>query len=605
MKLLKYIFPLLLLPALSQTTSKTLFYDSNWKGCEQSEASFFRVYETDSSGKPVGQIEDHFISGELQGTAQGAIYIDSNDDSNSKFFGKIVGYYKNGQIQFENWRDKDGNTLISKSYDDSGELVEDSYYSLESEFYRTDRHYRNSIKTGEGTFDSNGDIHGFLKLYHPNGYIYQLYEFNHGDYIGPFYTECDEFGKCELVVFEDFANDADLNDWPIYSESEFSSEIIWDEGLLLTSNSNTGFKETIRIPLNQSDDFSIETTVEFISGDQNSGHGLIWGFKDWNNYQYFLISGNGYYKIGRLYEGIRIDLTDWIFHPQLNQGYKKNRLKVIRLGDKLFYSINSELIISSDYYRLSGNHIGFMTTSGIKKVLYNNLIIRKELNISSKSEPTSIPSIESNWKGNGSGIFINGNGYIATNYHVVEKSYQIEVEYIQAGNRYNYSAEIVNSDKQNDLSIIKINDTQFKPLQLKYNLSTNIVDVGTSVFALGYPMALSIMGSEVKFTDGKVSAKTGYKGDVSTYQTTTPIQPGNSGGPLFDYNGNLIGINSSGLSYEIADNVSYSIKSSYLKNLIEVLPESINIPSDRSISDLPLTEQIKVLSEYVVLIKIK
>ena len=51
------------------------------------------------------------------------------------------------------------------------------------------------------------------------------------------------------------------------------------------------------------------------------------------------------------------------------------------------------------------------------------------------------------------------------------------------------------------------------------------------------------MGKDIKFTDGKISSKTGYDGDIANYQTTTPIQPGNSGGPLFDYNGNLIGIN--------------------------------------------------------------
>ena len=57
-------------------------------------------------------------------------------------------------------------------------------------------------------------------------------------------------------------------------------------------------------------------------------------------------------------------------------------------------------------------------------------------------------------------------------------------------------------------------------------------------------MALTGMGEEIKFTDGKISSKSGYAGDLRLYQTTTPLQEGNSGGPLFDYNGHLIGINS-------------------------------------------------------------
>jgi len=87
------------------------------------------------------------------------------------------------------------------------------------------------------------------------------------------------------------------------------------------------------------------------------------------------------------------------------------------------------------------------------------------------------------------------------------------------------------------------------------------------------------MGEEVKFTDGRISSKTGFQGNISTYQTTTPLQPGNSGGPLFDFSGNLIGINSSGLSKEVTDNVSYSIKSNSLLNLFDGLPD-IEIPSN-------------------------
>jgi S1-C subfamily serine protease len=75
--------------------------------------------------------------------------------------------------------------------------------------------------------------------------------------------------------------------------------------------------------------------------------------------------------------------------------------------------------------------------------------------------------------------------------------------------------------------------------------------VGSNVFALGYPMALSLMGEEVKFTDGKISSKTGFQGDITTYQISVPIQPGNSGGPLFDYDGNIVGITNAGINKAI------------------------------------------------------
>ena len=118
-------------------------------------------------------------------------------------------------------------------------------------------------------------------------------------------------------------------------------------------------------------------------------------------------------------------------------------------------------------------------------------------------------------------------------------------------------------------------------------------------------MALSIMGKEIKITDGIISSKSGFDGDITTYQITAPIQGGNSRGPLFDDMANFIGINSSGIRKDIADNVGYTIKSSYILNLIDVLPKSIELPSNKKLASLPLTKQISEISKYVVLIKVK
>ena len=118
-------------------------------------------------------------------------------------------------------------------------------------------------------------------------------------------------------------------------------------------------------------------------------------------------------------------------------------------------------------------------------------------------------------------------------------------------------------------------------------------------------MALTVMGKEIKVTDVMISSKTGFDGNITTYQITAPIQGGNSGGPLFDEQANLIGINSSGIRKDIADNVAYSIKTSNVSNLLDVLPKSIELPSSTKLKSLPLTEQIKEISKYVVLVKVK
>ena len=210
------------------------------------------------------------------------------------------------------------------------------------------------------------------------------------------------------------------------------------------------------------------------------------------------------------------------------------------------------------------------------------------------------------WAGNGSGVIISKSGYIITNHHVIEDADEIEVEFILNDEVQKFNAEIVQIDKTNDLAILKIFDMNFDGVEeLPYNFKTRSSDVGTKVYAFGYPMALSIMGKEMKVTDGMISSKTGFDGNITTYQITAPIQGGNSGGPLFDEKGNLIGINSSGIRKDIADNVAYSIKTSYVLNLIDILPKSIELPSNTKLESLPLTEQIKEISKYVVLIKVK
>jgi S1-C subfamily serine protease len=216
------------------------------------------------------------------------------------------------------------------------------------------------------------------------------------------------------------------------------------------------------------------------------------------------------------------------------------------------------------------------------------------------------PKSSNNWAGNGSGIIISKSGHIITNHHVIKDAEKIEVEFMLDNELQKLNAEVIQIDKTNDLAVLKIFDRNFDGVnEPPYNFKFRGSDVGTKVYAFGYPMALSIMGKEIKVTDGMISSKSGFDGNITTYQITAPIQGGNSGGPLFDEHANLIGINSSGLKKDIADNVAYSIKTSYVSNLLDVLPKSIELPSSTRLKYLPLTKQIKEISKYVVLIKVK
>ncbi len=229
------------------------------------------------------------------------------------------------------------------------------------------------------------------------------------------------------------------------------------------------------------------------------------------------------------------------------------------------------------------------------------LVREMELDKTTKTN-RPVPEDERQYQATGSGFFITTNGVIATNYHVVDGATGVDVFVNSDNGVKKYSAKVLISDKTNDISLLQIEDSSFSQIPaLPYAVNTSIQDVGTSVFALGYPMS-NILGEEIKVTDGIISSKTGYQGDIVTYQISVPIQPGNSGGPLFDKQGNLVGITNAGVPD--AQNVGYAIKTSYLKNLIDVAPTTISLPANNSISGLSFTEKIKRLTPYIVLIKI-
>ena len=200
----------------------------------------------------------------------------------------------------------------------------------------------------------------------------------------------------------------------------------------------------------------------------------------------------------------------------------------------------------------------------------------------------------------GSGIVI-GKRYIATNNHVVEGAKSLVVKGVNGDMNTSYKVQVVISDKNVDVAIVKIIDEKFEGFDmLPYGFQTTTVDVGTEIFVLGYPRT-DIMGNEVKVTNGTISAKTGYKNNVSLYQMSAPIQPGNSGGPVFDYNGNLIGISVAQIRNDIAQNVNYAVKLSYLQTLVESCNENIELSGDNIISSFSLADKVKAITPYVVM----
>jgi len=163
----------------------------------------------------------------------------------------------------------------------------------------------------------------------------------------------------------------------------------------------------------------------------------------------------------------------------------------------------------------------------------------------------------------GTGFFISSNGQILTNEHVVNGAQYITIS-IEGKE---YECQTVYKNENDDIAVIKIKDTTF--LSNPINISIKKYEVGNNVIALGYPLA-SAMGKELKMSVGIINSNKGFQDDERYFQFSAPIDPGNSGGPVLDTSGNLIGLITS--KYKTGTNVGYALKlNSILQNITGVV----------------------------------
>ncbi|WP_371376279.1 ankyrin repeat domain-containing protein [Thalassotalea aquiviva] len=169
----------------------------------------------------------------------------------------------------------------------------------------------------------------------------------------------------------------------------------------------------------------------------------------------------------------------------------------------------------------------------------------------------------------GSGFFINKHGDMVTNHHVIDKCEFVKVRH----NNELYGASVVVFDNKNDLAVVsaELDNNAFSNLSAQQYPS-----LGESVTVLGYPLN-SILGNSLKLTTGILSSHTGIQGDSSVYQISAPIQSGNSGGPVYDEAGEVLGVAVSTLdplvmakhTGSLPQNVNYAVKSTVLTNFLK------------------------------------
>lgn len=213
----------------------------------------------------------------------------------------------------------------------------------------------------------------------------------------------------------------------------------------------------------------------------------------------------------------------------------------------------------------------------------------------------------------GSGFVISGNGLIITNYHIIRGKKEIDVYFPSIDK--SFIAKVALEDKNNDIALLALEDfhiSDYFTEDIPFIISnTSNIRLGQEIFTLGYPLG-EILGKSVKLSTGDISSLYGIKDDPRLMQISNPIQPGNSGGPLLNANGEIVGVVISTLNaryfYDnesiIPQNVNFAIKGNYVYNLISILPEYQELSNRKNLLlGKSLEDKIELVSPFIVTIK--
>ena len=579
-------------PILNQEVTE--YFDDNWSRCKKNEASYYRKITYLKPNIPTGEIKEFYISGNLL-SKYFASYVDYNDE-NLTFYspgGRKV-YYENGNLDFEHDHNYKGlDEGLFKSYHDNGTLKTKCYYI-------------------------NGMISGTRLDYEDKGVLthYAVYE-NGGIQDGKYYQYKDNLWTAEYD--ENFKENFSFWD---PKDKNINTSILDGGGFYAGFEEAGYYLKTKENVIDKDLQFRYASEISTLKKDfkKDACVGFIFDYKNKDNYAYIWIDKKLKVNFIKIIEG-ETKLFGETYQIKLSPEEKKNNVLTFNLVINFFYDgitfyINNQEVNFLKKWDWIGNESGVMAAGDISFVIntihttefygpeasqkFNDYLEKNVLNDDFSAE-------DSGYDSQGTGFFISDDGFIATNFHVIEDAKVIDIQLNVNGKIEKYRADVVVSDNINDLAILKITSNDFKMDKgVPYGLQFGNEDVGSEVFTMGYPLA-DVMGNEIKFTDGKISSKSGINGDIRMYQISTPIQSGNSGGPLFNTNGNVVGIVSATLNRENynSENVNYALKSNILKNLIDSSPEKITIKELSIEGKTTISDKIKSYQSFIPMILIK
>lgn len=239
----------------------------------------------------------------------------------------------------------------------------------------------------------------------------------------------------------------------------------------------------------------------------------------------------------------------------------------------------------------------------------NYKILRGEVNVLKKSHNQILKDIKENKanakpefapsKYSGTGFLVSSNGYIVTAYHVVKSSDSVFIENEKFGR---LRVSLVYKNPDTDVALLLITDEQFKNLSsVPFAIRSTEGVLGEAVYTLGYPR------NEIVYGDGTISAASGYEQNENSYQISIPVNPGNSGGPMIDQQGAVVGI-INGVQTDVRG-TAFAVKSNVLLEEIKSIPlDSLSPPlkvnSVSQLAGMSRVNQIKRWKDYVFMVKV-
>ncbi len=297
-------------------------------------------------------------------------------------------------------------------------------------------------------------------------------------------------------------------------------------------------------------------------------------------------------------------------HPVLRISRTERVLREFWSGHRATVGVAASVAVLAVFGSLLG--IEWWRAANTKPSMYGYTMLRRELNQLQNNQRAlsrslnqvdaakgGAPAPVNNGKFSGTGFALTADGYLVTSAHVIQGADSLLVE---GRDHQRYKAETVFADAKHDLAILRIKDAKFSGFgRLPYVFKGGQADLGERVYTLGYPR------EDVVYGEGALSARSGFGGDTAFYQVSIPVNPGNSGGPLLDERGNLIGVVSG--RQDDVQSAAFATKSSYLVRLVDSLRNrqpaaTYHLPHVNQLAGAARAQQVKRLQDFVFVVRV-